>query len=1361
MKNARTMVLFFISLMLLLSFQGGLVVGDMKLIEGPECFLAHVSTDKPIYRPGEDVYVRIVLVNALNNKPISDSCMANMEIISPKGDAIGRGMTQSQNGSLGWKWKIGDAVPGGDYKVKVSFPANGYPPSERSFNIRAFRQRRLRTQIKFAREGYGPGDEVAATLEVSRSEGGIPVGAKASVVARVDQMEAWRGATVVEDDGFAFVRFKLPETIVEGDGTLSFAIEDGGVVETASKTIPILVSKVDLRAYPEGGDLVPDVENRIYFEAIAPNGRPADVTVELLDSKNKTLATVKTEHEGRGSFVFTPQKGESYILQVIEPWNVKTKIAMPKPEGLIGLRSIKDKYKHGEPIIMEVASLASCKVTLSRFRTILDEKQLDVKPLKGTPGWLPLELSVPDEISGILRVTVFDHEEKPRAERLIYREPSENIKIEIEPDGEGYVPGDKVNLKIKTYDQTGKPVSGVVGITVTDDAVLEMIETREKAPRLPAQVYLESEVRELFDSHVYLSEDLNAPRSLDLLLGTQGWRRFAFYTKDEFLKKFGEAGRRVLADVLAPLPQPLAAEFFAFGGKPRVARGAVLDAVVVNGALEADFDGVINRLDDKAAVQEVAEKMPPQMNEPMPGPAPVVEEMGAIKKVMDLEQGLRRQRKPASLMPLPRDYYIAVREFAHKVRANRQPDDRVDFSETVYWNAGIPTDDKGEANVSFDLSDSVTSFRILADGYTGNGSFGASDKVIESRRPFYIEAKTPLEVTAGDQIDLPVVLVNETDDSMEAALAISANQGITVGEFPKTIDLPAKTRKRVIIPCTVESKTGLSELIVTASSGVFTDNVTRSIPIAPFGFPISLNFSGLLEKQASHKLTIPQSLTEGGVNAQATVYPSPLANLTQALESLIRDPSGCFEQTSSTNYPLVMAMQYFETHQGVDPDLKKRSREKLAKGYERLAGFECKEKGYEWFGGDPGHEALTAYGLLEFSDMADIHPVDGSMMERTRAWLLSRRDGKGGFKRNEKALDSFGRAPAEITNAYITWALANAGEKDIEKELDAALVSAQKSEDPYLIALVAGSLIESGRPGDASSLLKHLAGMQDKDGSVKGAKTTITRSGGTSLLVETTSLSILAWLPDNNYAGNVEMAMKWLCEACEGGRFGATQSTVLALKAIVAYDLSRSKPKADGSVALILDGKEIATLDFTKETQTALEFKNLAAHLLPGGHEIALEMRGGSPMPYSLTVEYHAEKPADSETCPLILETFVTEKEVMEGEPVEVVARLKNTKDVGLPFTLAIVGMPGGLEPRHEQLKEAVKAGKFSFYEILGRDVAIYFRDLEPGAEREIVISAIGAVPGKWVGPSSRAYLYYTPEDKKWNNGLNIIVTPK
>jgi len=37
-----------------------------------------------------------------------------------------------------------------------------------------------------------------------------------------------------------------------------------------------------------------------------------------------------------------------------------------------------------------------------------------------------------------------------------------------------------------------------------------------------------------------------------------------------------------------------------------------------------------------------------------------------------------------------------------------------------------------------------------------------------------------------------------------------------------------------------------------------------------------------------------------------------LSTIYDALEKLIRDPSGCFEQTSSTTYPLVMALSVLQ-----------------------------------------------------------------------------------------------------------------------------------------------------------------------------------------------------------------------------------------------------------------------------------------------------------------------------------------------------------------------------------------------------------------------------------------------------------------
>ena len=74
------------------------------------------------------------------------------------------------------------------------------------------------------------------------------------------------------------------------------------------------------------------------------------------------------------------------------------------------------------------------------------------------------------------------------------------------------------------------------------------------------------------------------------------------------------------------------------------------------------------------------------------------------------------------------------------------------------------------------------------------------------------------------------------------------------------------------------------------------------------------------------------------------MYPTPLASMTDALQSLLREPNGCFEQTSSTSYPMVMAQQYFLTHTGIDPAIVEKARDLLEVSYKKLTGFESRRK---------------------------------------------------------------------------------------------------------------------------------------------------------------------------------------------------------------------------------------------------------------------------------------------------------------------------------------------------------------------------------------------------------------------------------
>jgi hypothetical protein len=91
----------------------------------------------------------------------------------------------------------------------------------------------------------------------------------------------------------------------------------------------------------------------------------------------------------------------------------------------------------------------------------------------------------------------------------------------------------------------------------------------------------------------------------------------------------------------------------------------------------------------------------------------------------------------------------------------------------------------------------------------------------------------------------------------------------------------------------------------------------------------------------------------------------------------------------------------------------KEIREKLEVGYKKLISFETSSKGYEWFGTSPGHEALTSYGIMQFTQMKDVVTfVDDSTIQRNSDWLMKRRknNGSGQFNLNQKALDTFGRA---------------------------------------------------------------------------------------------------------------------------------------------------------------------------------------------------------------------------------------------------------------------------------------------------------------------------------------------------------------
>jgi hypothetical protein len=711
---------------------------------------------------------------------------------------------------------------------------------------------------------------------------------------------------------------------------------------------------------------------------------------------------------------------------------------------------------------------------------------------------------------------------------------------------------------------------------------------------------------------------------------------------------------------------------------------------------------------------------------------------------------------------------------------------RNDFTETLLWKPALVIPADGKATVSFDLCDSVAAFEVLAVGHTLDGRIGSFTTLVESKLPFTLEPKVPIEVGSSDRMDLPVALANNTPTDRSVMLGMtSKGLKLVAGQAEQSLIVKGNDGTRRLFGFQPEMLDGEASLTFTGEATPFAaDAINRKVRVVPDGFPVVGSKSDLLERTAVNEIELPKTWVKGTLKCRVDVYPSTLATLTKGLESLLREPNGCFEQTSTTNYPNVLIVDYLKESDQSRPEIETRARDLMNRGYQKLTSFECPKtaantrQGYEWFGAPDGaHEALTAYGLLQFRDMSRVYKVDPAMLDRTRQYLLASRDGKGGFTRNARALDTFGRAPDNITNAYIVWAITESGkEDDVTTELNALHNQAKSSKDAYFLALVSNALLNRDRAEDGIALLKTMVGMQKDDGHLDAEKTSITGSGGRDLQIETTGLSTLGWLKANRpevFTQPVEKAVKWIGQQRGGyGGFGSTQSTILALKALIAHAKANKKAPEAGELSLLIGDVRVGNLKFAAGAQDALtiELADAEKYLKEGKNTVRVEMTGKNSFPYTLSWSYQTLTPVSAEGCAVRVSTKLDKVNATEGDAVNMTVTLKNVSGKGQGMALAVVGIPAGLTlpedlkqlKEHARLREdGKKPGLIGAFEVRPRELILYWRDLEPGQEIEVPVALTCRIPGEYRGPASRAYLYYNADHKHWVEPLEVKIAAK
>jgi hypothetical protein len=531
------------------------ISGQVSL--SPPEFATYLSTDKPVYQPGEVVRFRSLTLDRATRTPPTQDLTLNYMLIDPAGDRrlVAAGTTALRSNDLKpllgpdgqpvrgigtGEFTLPSDAPAGMYSLSLRSNSDVVPEVRRTFWIRDTRKPRLDAKLTLHRSSYAPGEEVQAELVAQRAQGGPLAECPLTATLHIDDVALPAFQTRTSETGHALIRFTLPKQIQRGVAHLSvrLAMEDGP--ETLTRAVPVVLDRLELDFYPEGGHLIAGLPSRVYFQARTPAGLPAEMRGTLLEDDKPTdihLATQNDPREpgvnrGLGVFAFTPKPGASYRVRVDAPAHIAAPVALPDmlADG-VTLRVEGGVFAASDPIRVHVQSTRPRTLLVAAYSrdTLLASHSL-------LPGQTDGILRSSDRRGGVCRITVFEAREAdtplgrlhPLAERLVYRQPGNTLQLVAQPDKAHYAPGEQATLRLSAQDENGNRVPAIAQLAVVDQRVHALADDRS-TPSLPTYFLLTSELRrseELEYADFLMGSHPQAATALDLLLGTQGWRRF-------------------------------------------------------------------------------------------------------------------------------------------------------------------------------------------------------------------------------------------------------------------------------------------------------------------------------------------------------------------------------------------------------------------------------------------------------------------------------------------------------------------------------------------------------------------------------------------------------------------------------------------------------------------------------------------------------------------------------------------------------------------------------------------------------------------------------------------------------------------
>jgi len=467
------------------------------------------------------------------------------------------------------------------------------------------------------------------------------------------------------------------------------------------------------------------------------------------------------------------------------------------------------------------------------------------------------------------------------------------------------------------------------------------------------------------------------------------------------------------------------------------------------------------------------------------------------------------------------------------------------FPDTAYWNPAVVTDENGNARVTVELPDNLTTWRLGARGVTKDTVVGESKVDIVSTKDLLVRPVAPRFFVVDDEVTLSLVVHNNTDQAVSAEVSFEA-EGVTIKDRARrNVSIPARDKVKLDYAVTVGDEP-VAKLRFGARARELADAIEIVLPIYRYSMPETVATAGILEEDGLRQEGVALPMRSDPTQGELTVQldPSLAAGMRGGLTFLEHFPYECTEQTVSRFLPNVVTYRAYQ-ELGLDrPDLAKKLPDLVSIGLQRLYAQQHYDGGWGWWVTDESDPYMTAYTLLglieaQRADFPVEQTVIGPAVDFLKSSLRQPRDLEQAWQANRQA--------------FVLYVLAEADAGDLGRTV--VLFDNRQKLDYFGRAYLAMalSILEPNDRTRVRTLLAEITGAAIV--SATGAHWEEEQVDYYSMNTDTRSTAIilaaLARLdPENPLAAN---AVRWLMSSRQEGCWETTQENAWAIIALTDW----------------------------------------------------------------------------------------------------------------------------------------------------------------------------------------------------------------